>query len=230
MTLADFDPTTQLLDVDVTVEPSGELLDQQGLLRDDLTVTLHPGKGNPARLPKGTEAGTVTAQLVVEGDIDRWPFDHYAARNVTVEVGRGSLRGEHPEVVETKIVDAVAGWHVTVGPHPGVGDANASEDITITRAHSSLVFALLLCFLLVSLPCFGLAVAIPTLARRRPFHPPMVGWFAIMLFAVVPLRNLFPGAPPLGARVDRMVVIWVLLGVTLAMGLYLVAWWDERNK
>ena len=73
MTLADFDPTTQLLDVDVTVEPSGELLDQQGLLRDDLTVTLHPGKGNPGRFAKGTEAGTVTAQLVVEirnGDVE----------------------------------------------------------------------------------------------------------------------------------------------------------------
>src|SRR5262249_16910562 len=150
--LVDFRPTTQLLDVDVTVEPSGALLDQQGLLRDDLTVTLNPGKGNPVRLPKGTEAGTVASQLVVEGDIDRWPFYHYAVPNVPAEVDWGPVGGEHPVAVDTKIVDAIAGWHVTVAPHQGVGDV--SEDITITRAHSSLVFALLLCVLLVSLPCF----------------------------------------------------------------------------
>ena len=45
-----------------------------------------------------------------------------------------------------------------------------------------------------------------------------------MLFAVVPLRNLLPGAPPAGAWIDQAVVLWLLTALAAAMVLYIVAW------
>jgi len=45
-----------------------------------------------------------------------------------------------------------------------------------------------------------------------------------MLFAVVPLRNFLPGAPPTGAWVDQAIVLWVLIGLASAMAIYMVAW------
>jgi hypothetical protein len=49
-----------------------------------------------------------------------------------------------------------------------------------------------------------------------------------MLFAVVPLRNFLPGSPPTGAWIDQTIVIWVLLGLAVAMVIYIVAWYRDR--
>ncbi len=56
----------------------------------------------------------------------------------------------------------------------------------------------------------------------------MVTWFAVMLFAVLPLRNIFPpGSPPFGSWVDYSVVLWVLGGLVASLALYVVAWWKQ---
>jgi hypothetical protein len=49
-------------------------------------------------------------------------------------------------------------------------------------------------------------------------------WYAAMLFAVVPLRNLLPGAPPPGSWIDQALVQWVLIAMVTAMSLYFFAW------
>jgi hypothetical protein len=46
---------------------------------------------------------------------------------------------------------------------------------------------------------------------------------------VIPLRNLLPGAPPAGAWIDQLLVLWVLLAVASAMVIYVVAWWRTRR-
>jgi hypothetical protein len=70
-----------------------------------------------------------------------------------------------------------------------------------------------------------LFVAIQMLTKRRPFLPPFSTWYAAMLFAVVPLRNILPGTPPPGAWIDQAVVIWVLIGLATALILYIIAWY-----
>ncbi|ORV01236.1 hypothetical protein AWB93_07515 [Mycobacterium bohemicum] len=50
-------------------------------------------------------------------------------------------------------------------------------------------------------------VAVATAPDLRKFQPPITTWYAAMLFAVVPLRNALPHAPPFGARVDVRVVL-----------------------
>jgi hypothetical protein len=71
----------------------------------------------------------------------------------------------------------------------------------------------------------ALFVAIQMLTGRRAFLPPFSTWYAAMLFAVVPLRNILPGSPPAGAWIDQAVVIWVLIALAGALVLYIAAWY-----
>jgi hypothetical protein len=81
--------------------------------------------------------------------------------------------------------------------------------VTVKRAKGPLVFDLGICLVLITLPTLALFVAIQMLTGRRQFLPPFSTWYAAMLFAGVPLRNILPGAPPAGSWIDQAVVIWV---------------------
>ena len=67
------------------------------------------------------------------------------------------------------------------------------------------------------------------LTARRQFLPPFSTWYAAMLFAVVPLRNILPGSPPAGSWIDQAVVIWVLIALATALVLYIAAWYRHSS-
>ena len=73
-------------------------------------------------------------------------------------------------------------------------------------------------------------VAIPMLLGRTSFLPPFITWYGAMLLAIVPLRNFLPGNLPLGSWIDQAVVLWVLIGLVVAMALFILAWWRHRDR
>jgi Domain of unknown function (DUF4436) len=96
--------------------------------------------------------------------------------------------------------------------------------VTLHRAKGPLIFDLGIILVLISLPTLALLVAIPMALGRRKFVPPFATWYAANLFAIVPLRNILPGAPPPGSLIDQALVQWVLLALAAAMALYIFAW------
>jgi hypothetical protein len=96
--------------------------------------------------------------------------------------------------------------------------------ITLRRAKGPLIFDLGICLVLISLPTLALLVAIPMALGRRKFLAPFATWYAANLFAIVPLRNILPGAPPPGSWIDQAIVQWVLIALVTAMSLYIFAW------
>jgi len=64
---------------------------------------------------------------------------------------------------------------------------------------------------------------------RTSSLPPYSTWYAATLFAIVPLRNFFPGSPPPRSWVDQAIVLWVLIALVSAMALFVVAWWPQRD-
>jgi hypothetical protein len=60
-----------------------------------------------------------------------------------------------------------------------------------------------MCVVLLMLPICTLFVSIQTLRRRKQFLPPIGSW------------------------VDYTVVLWVVIGLATALGLYVVAWWRQ---
>ena len=100
----------------------------------------------------------------------------------------------------------------------------SSVVLTLHRSKGPLLFDLGICLVLISLPTLALLVAIPMALGRRKFLPPFATWYAANLFAIVPLRNILPGAPPPGAWIDQAIVQWVLIALATAMSLYIFAW------
>ncbi|MCX2754918.1 MULTISPECIES: DUF4436 family protein [unclassified Gordonia (in: high G+C Gram-positive bacteria)] len=206
----------------VSISAGADLLDSRGDLREDLTVDLSPlVSSTEVRFDAGTRPGALPVLLYSDGDIRVWPFDGYESTSVTVQA-YGPNEMELP--TQVALTDSVIGWNITA---EDVAPGGQSFTIKSSRTAGSLIFDLALCVMLVVLPICTLFVSIQTVRRRKAFQPPMVTWFAVMLFAVLPLRNIFPGTPPFGSWVDYSVVLWVLGGLVASLALYVVAWWKQ---
>jgi len=208
----------------LTVTPGPELLDPQtGSLKEDLSVAVTSATTPTKRFwPKGTQPGVFPVSLGVSGDVSDWPFDSYRSGPISVDLFRGP--GQVPGRASVTFVDRLPGWKVDVqGGSPG--DAKAPYRAEVQRSPSTVALAVALLAVLVSIAGFALFVAVHTVRNRRKFQPPMTTWFAAMLFAVIPLRNALPDAPPFGAWVDVTVVLWVILALVISMGLYVSCWW-----
>lgn len=222
------------LTVKVLVIPQDSMFDKRlDVLKTDTAVRMDPANDlGDLQYPAGKSPAQVATTIEAHGDPSTWPFDSYSTDTLSAEVlvGQGDARQYIPARVE--VTGALDGWDVDVRR---VGEASQESDradnvvITLHRAKGPLIFDLGICLVLFSLPALAFAVAIQISLGRRKFVPPFVTWFAAMLFAVIPIRNFLPGAPPPGAWVDQALVIWVLIALVGAMVLYMVTWYRQSE-
>ncbi len=224
VTLDDIQSVNTVLVANVVVTPGPALVDPQTLgLKEDLGVRITSAVSPTKRTwSKGMLPGTFPVPLTLIGKINDWPFDDYHSGPVTVELFHGDQ--QLPERAAVTFVDRLPGWKIDV-PVAKKGDALAPYRVKLRRSTVSVAFALVIVAVLVALAGVGLFVAVQTARDRRPFQPPMTTWYAAMLFAVMPLRNALPNAPPFGSRIDVQVVLWVVVVLVLSMIVYISCWW-----
>lgn len=218
------------LDVKVLVMPDNSMIDRRlNVLTTDTSVRFLPQNDlGDLQYPVGKLPAQVATTIEAHGDPGDWPFDAYRTDTIQADVlvGTGENRQYKPGRVE--VTGSLEGWDISVNR---VGrdsyDLDRPDNVIVTlhRAKGPLVFDLGICLVLITLPTLALFVAIQMLTGRRQFLPPFATWYAAMLFAVVPLRNILPGSPPAGSWVDQAVVIWVLIALATALVLYIVAWY-----
>jgi len=222
------------LAVKVLVKPQEAMWDSRlDVLNADTAVRMDPANDlGDLVYPAGKSPAQVATTIEAHGDPNNWPFDSYATDTLSADVlvGSGDARKYIPARVE--VTGALEGWDVSV---KRVGEASQESDradsviITLHRAKGPLIFDLGICLVLFSLPALAFAVAIQIALGKRKFVPPFVTWFAAMLFAVIPIRNFLPGSPPPGAWIDEALVIWVLIALVGAMGLYMLTWYRKSE-
>ncbi|KQH76769.1 hypothetical protein AO501_04915 [Mycobacterium gordonae] len=217
------------LDVKVLVKPDDSMVDPRlNVLNTDTSVRFFPQNDlGDLQYPMGKSPAQVATTIPAHGEPGDWPFDTYTTDTIQADVLVGTGDGRQYKPARVEVTGVLEGWDVSA---TRVGrdshDPNRPDNviITIKRAKGPLVFDLGICLVLVALPTLALFVAIQMLTGRRKFLPPFSTWYAAMLFAVVPLRNILPGSPPAGSWVDQAVVIWVLIGLATALILYILAW------
>jgi hypothetical protein len=228
--LEELKPTTNRLTVNVLIYP-GETLEDQRFdeLNTDIAVRLYPPNDlGDLQFPKGKAPAQVSTTIQAHGDPGDWPFDFYRTEPLSADVfvGSGANRKRIPAVIQ--VTGSMDGWDAKVRRATDTsetgGHNNNSAIITLHRAKGPLIFDLGIILVLISLPTLALLVAIPMALGRRKFVPPFATWYAANLFAIVPLRNILPGAPPAGSWIDQALVQWVLLALATAMALYVYAW------
>src|ERR1700761_5143890 len=228
--LQELKPTTNRLMVNVLIYPGESLYDKRfDELNTDIAVRLYPPNDlGDLQFPKGKAPAQVNTTIEAHGNPGTWPFDSYRTepQSADVFVGTGAERKRIPAVVQ--VTGSMDGWDAEVQRSTDkseTGSHNISNVVlTLQRAKGPLIFDLGIIVVLVSLPTLALLVAIPMALGRRKFVPPFATWYAANLFAIVPLRNILPGAPPPGSMIDQALVQWVLLALATAMALYIYAW------
>jgi hypothetical protein len=222
------------LDVKVLVMPDDSMINKRfNVLNTDTSVRFFPQNDlGDLQYPVGKLPAQVATTIEAHGDAGDWPFDAYKTDNIQADVlvGSGENRQYKPGRVE--VTGSLEGWDIAVTRVArNKDDLNRPDSVIITlhRAKGPLVFDLGICLVLITLPTLALFVAIQMLTGRRQFLPPFSTWYAAMLFAVVPLRNILPGSPPAGSWIDQAVVIWVLIALATALVLYVAAWYRHSS-
>ncbi|OJZ65868.1 DUF4436 domain-containing protein [Mycobacterium paraffinicum] len=213
-----------VLIANITVQPGPGLLDPRThTLKDDLHIyAASTATSSRQTWPKGTLPTVFRVSLVLTGEVADWPFDEYHSGPVVAELSSGP---EHTPVPATvTLVDRLLGWNIDV---VRVNDADPTGPfrVDLFRTSSTVVFGVAILCVLIGLACLGAFVAVQTSRDRRKFQPPMTTWYAAMLFAVMPLRNALPDAPPFGSWIDITIVVWVIVVLGISMGLYISCWW-----
>nr|WP_228768886.1 DUF4436 family protein [Mycolicibacterium malmesburyense] len=222
--LREMNATQNRLVVDVLLHPGPDLPPADA---DDVTIRLSSwtASGELIYVHPALSGNDTTTQLVAVGDPDDWPFDTFTTDIIGVQAF--VVPDQRPIAAPVVVAGQINGWDVRT--ERGSADSTPTVRFTMERTRGALAFDLGVLLVLIALPAAALFVAIETVLGRRKFLPPLTTWFAAMLFAVVPLRNLLPGAPPAGAWVDLAVVLWVLIALAAAMVLYIVAWWRQKD-
>ncbi len=193
-------------DAKVLVVPADSLVDSKlDVLKEDISVRLHPWNSlGDLKFPAGAAPAEVTTTIDVNGDVNTWPFDSYKTEGISADLLIGE--GEDRKIVPAKvqIAGALQGWDLSseeVAPAPPAakGDGDATQ-VTFSRALGPLAFDLGIVVVLLTLPTIAIFTSVLVITRRKQFQMPFATWYAAMLFAIVPLRNILPGgAPPPGA-------------------------------
>jgi predicted ferric reductase len=121
-------------------------------------------------------------------------------------------------------VDHIAGWRNEIASDR---DDGGPYRIALHRSPSTIAFGAVIVGVLVSLAVVAVLVANLTFLGWRKFQPPMTTWYAAMLFAVVPLRNALPDAPPIGSWIDVTVTLWVIVALVMSMMVFIFCWWRD---
>ncbi|OBI94561.1 DUF4436 domain-containing protein [Mycobacterium asiaticum] len=230
----ELDTVNNRLKVSVLVIPEDSKFDKKfHTLTQDLAVRMYPENDlGDLQYPVGKSPAQVSTYLDAQGDPANWPFDSYSTGTIQAQVFAGTGDNRTVEDARVEVIGEVGGWDVSVRR---VGESTQSsprpDDVIITlhRSKSTLIFDLGIVLVLISLPALALWVSIPMVLGKKKFLPPFVSWFAAMLFAVVPLRNIFPGKPPEGSWVDQAITLWVLLALIVAMTLFIVAYRKQSD-
>ena len=143
-------------------------------------------------------------------------------------VGSGDERQFVPARV--KFEGSIDGWSITRqdgGPSPDSVGQGDSVQVQVKRALGPLTFDLGICIVLLTLPALSIFTTYQVVTGRKEFQMTFTTWYAAMLFAIVPLRNILPGAPPPGAWIDQALVLWVIVGLVSSMVVYVGYWYRK---
>jgi len=198
-------------------------------LLQNTRITVATTEGNQEfYYPQGSHLGAAQVILGADGSVSSYPFDSYdaelyvRAESVQRETGGGwTVNGPIP--VGTEGAGGLSGWDVALTMPTSMEDG-AQVSLHVVRAFSTKLFAIVLLITMTALAIVALLIALLVASGRRRMEVALLGWLGSLLFALPLLRNSLPNAPPIGASIDILLFLWVLLAAMAAMILAAVTW------
>jgi hypothetical protein len=104
----------------------------------------------------------------------------------------------------------------------------ASSIFRVSRNGSTKVLTVIILLLMLTALASIVTMAYLVATRKRPPMLSALTWGAALTFSMIGLRGLFPGAPPLGILIDKIVYFPALL-TTLVCSLFILMTWANRE-
>lgn len=239
------DPEKHLLTVRATLFPEGSYLDAaENEFAVPIRVTSRTLKESASYdIDAGqTVGGSYEFDIPVQGDPENYPLDRFEYSNIDYD--HGGAHTVAPLVMIEKILEDGSTRPANVGADPDdpgglVGwtdhwnlvGAGSTLNVKLVMERSGAVIAAVgvVVSLVLAMAALAALVAWSVATARRPIEPTFASWFAAMLFALIPLQNFMPGAPPVGAWIDVFVFLWVEIVLLASLGVFIISWFRFRD-
>lgn len=192
-------------------------------------------------VPAGQPVGN-SYELVfpIDGDAQRYPLDRYEY-SYTDPQSPGGLIPAPLIRIDTMVGNVAKPAIVSLWSDPGslegwteqwnvvAAGPTLKAKLIIERSGGLLAFVTVVVALFIVVVGLTLVVAWSAFTGRKPAEAPFASWFAVMLFALIPLRINLPGAPPIGAWIDVLVFYWIEIALLAAMVIFIAGWFRFRR-
>ena len=212
------------LDFAAKSEPGG--LRHPGAPATDMLVEISDGIDvQDVELRAGQAGSSKTLQLYARGALENYPLDRYNGA-LRIRAVEGKLPTGLVVPVRLTAWEEIAGWEVTTARSEAAGPENGGLSLTVRaqRPAAQIFFAFVLFVAMILLAGSALTIGGLTFMGARKVEATLISALGAMVFAVPALRNVLPGAPPLGVRADAFVFLWVQLAVILGLTLFVATW------
>ncbi len=223
------DPLNQSMQVRLSLTPGPSLRSDLVTAPDrDLVLAVTHGETvQELRLPANQPIAPASFEVSLrKGKVVSYPFDRYQAALGVQCFERGASVGGQPKPLPI----AVSVWEALLGftMETSEGKIDSADEVHIVfaihRSGAFVVFALAAYAAMVVLALCALTVGVLVFLRIRRAEATLIAALGAIVFTLPALRNVLPGAPPLGVRADLLVFLWTELAAAIALALLVFTW------
>ncbi len=219
------DADSQIAATQVLVFPDERLLDGAGRLNQTIQIDLYPSVANATLIyQQGAVPSPQKVEVPALGFVQRYPLDAYDySLEVTSLVESGSVRAARtdPVPMTLDLFFNVPGWKYS-GTTDGTGGSSATAVGEVSRSAPIISIAFIFVALILMFGCLAVVTVVAGVSGRTDLGIAQAAWLTSATFALIALRNAFPGSPPLGSWIDILVYFWTITAIMLMIGLAVV--------
>lgn len=216
-------------------EPQDYLLDEDDLLISPVTVYTNSAAGKTdTTFKKGESMQPIDVTVAMEGKSSHFPWDNY---NGTLWICLASEREtsssnerwtDVPFTLDLKA--GVPGFRIDTQeiPQKAKEFSVAETQFKVERSNSARSFSIFIMLLIGLLTVVAFLAGFTVVAGGRKVELTMLSWLGAQLFALMPLRNAMPGAPPVGCLADYLSFFWAE-AITAATLIAVILTWILRK-
>ena len=225
------DPVRGELLLRLQFEPQSDLLDSDDVLINAVTVYTNSTSGRAeVTFKKGESMQPLDVTMALDGESSQYPWDRYRGTLwvcLAAQKGSGGVTPIWKAVPFTlDLKPGVPGFKIGAQEvkQKDTGFSLVTVAFDVERARSSAGFAVFIMILIGLLTMVDFLAGFAMVVGGRKIDTTILGWLGAMLFAMLPLRNAMPGAPPIGCIADYMSFFWAEAITAVTLIAVVVTW------
>jgi hypothetical protein len=257
--ITNVNPAAQEMTAQLGFRPIGGLSQDSVTPSADLKLLVNNVSGQQEfDFAKGKRMNRIEAVFPLNGDVTRYPLDHYettvwllkttpatkqqparpappeSALHLTphdeLAVSADALRKNTPVPLSISLTASTPGIKFVGQVSRSSGQEVTGIELDVRRADNVIAVSLIVMLMMTCLSMGSLAMALRVLAPATKFDLLPLSFCVSLLFGLPALRNIQPGAPPVGALSDYVTFIWAELAVGASAIIIIWAWLARRRE